>query len=96
MVDRARLAESRAAIVTRNTREPIDPGRWNRIQEVLADAIECPREDRDALLDRRCAGDLSLRYEIDSLLHEGALSQRRIAKRIRRRADHRQNQPGAD
>ena len=68
MVNRARLAEPRAAIVTRNTHEPIDPGRWNRIQEVLADAIECPREDRDAFLDRRCAGDLSLRYEIDSLL----------------------------
>ena len=68
MVDRARMAQPRAAIVTRNTRESIDPDRWNRIQEVLADAIECPRDERDALLDRRCAGDRSLRCEIDSLL----------------------------
>ena len=54
--------------MTHDTREPIGPDRWNRIQEVLADAIECPPDQRDALLETRCAGDLSLRYEVDSLL----------------------------
>ena len=35
---------------------------------MLADAIDCPAEQRGALLDVRCAGDPSLRQEVESLL----------------------------
>ncbi len=44
------------------------PDRWRQIQEVLADAMDCPADQRDALLDFRCAGDPSLRREVESLL----------------------------
>jgi len=44
------------------------PSRWLEIQEILADAIERPAEERDALLDVRCAGDAALREEVESLL----------------------------
>ena len=52
---------------------PMEPDRWQHIHEVLADAIDCPVAQRDALLDARCAGDPSLRREVESLLvaHEG-------------------------
>jgi len=51
----------------------MEPDRWQHIHEVLADAIDCPVAQRNALLDARCAGDLSLRREVESLLvaHEG-------------------------
>jgi serine/threonine protein kinase/tetratricopeptide (TPR) repeat protein len=47
---------------------PLDPDRWQHIQEVLADAIDCPAPQRGAMLDVRCAGDLPLRREVESLL----------------------------
>src|SRR3954468_10092906 len=70
MGDGAGLAQSGAAGVTRplDTRDPLAPDWWNRIQEVLADAIECTPEERAAFLDVRCAGDQSLRDEVESLL----------------------------
>ena len=54
--------------MSRDTREPLDADRWQRIQDVLADAIDCPAERRAALLDARCARDPSLRHEVESLL----------------------------
>jgi serine/threonine protein kinase/tetratricopeptide (TPR) repeat protein len=50
------------------------PSRWRQVQDVLADAIECPPADRAALLESLCAGDLELRREVESLLqaHDGA------------------------
>ena len=47
--------------------------RWQQVQEVLADAIDCPVDERGTLLDGRCAGDRALRDEVESLLlaHEG-------------------------
>jgi serine/threonine protein kinase/tetratricopeptide (TPR) repeat protein len=47
---------------------PLDPERWRRIQDVLADAIDCPPPHRAALLEIRCAGDPFLRREVESLL----------------------------
>ena len=66
----ARVAEPGAAGVRRppDTPDPIPPDRWQHIQEVLADAIDCPAPQRGALLDVRCAGDPSLRQEVESLL----------------------------
>ena len=47
---------------------PITPDRWEQIQQVLADAIECPPSQRAVLIDARCAGDPLLRQEVDSLI----------------------------
>ncbi len=56
-----------------DTRDVMDPERWQRIQDVLADAIECPPSERPALLDARCLNDPALRREVESLLvaHDG-------------------------
>ncbi len=71
----AGLAESRAAALSPapGTRDPMPPDRWQQVQDVLADAIDCPIADRTALLDARCAGDEELRREVESLLvaHDG-------------------------
>jgi class 3 adenylate cyclase/tetratricopeptide (TPR) repeat protein len=50
------------------TRDAMESDRWPLIQEVLADAIDCPASERGALLDARCAGDPALRREVESLL----------------------------
>jgi serine/threonine protein kinase len=47
---------------------PITPDRWEQIQHVLADALECPPSQRAVLIDARCAGDPLLRQEVDSLI----------------------------
>ena len=47
---------------------PIGPDRWQEIQDVLADVIDCTPSQRAALLDARCARDPSLRREVESLL----------------------------
>jgi serine/threonine protein kinase len=46
----------------------VTPERWARIKDVVAEAIETPREAREAYLDRACAGDRALREEVESLL----------------------------
>jgi hypothetical protein len=33
--------------------EPMPPDKWHHIQQVLADAIECPAGEREALVDAR-------------------------------------------
>ena len=52
-------------------------GRWRRVQELFAAALERSPADRTALLDRECAGDDDLRREVASLLashdHTGAV-----------------------
>ena len=50
------------------TPEPMPRDRWQQIQQVLSDLIERPAAQREALIDVRCAGDLSLRRELESLL----------------------------
>ena len=46
----------------------MDADRWRRIGTVFAEALERGPEVRDAYLDDVCAGDLSMRVELDSLL----------------------------
>src|SRR5262249_12671222 len=72
----SRVAEPGATGVNRpfEVRERMTPDRWQHVRELLADAIDCPIPQRQALLDARCTGDSSLRQEVESLLiaHEGA------------------------
>ena len=46
----------------------LSPERWQRLQDLLATAIECDEPDRGRLIDQRCADDADLRREIESLL----------------------------
>ena len=50
------------------------PARWQRIQDVLAAAIDCERGARPQLIAERCVGDADLRREVEALLvaHESA------------------------
>lgn len=54
---------------------------WQRIRELLADAVELPQDRRSAYLDGVCAGDSQLRARLDELLaahdatHAGSLDQ---------------------
>src|SRR5260221_4112460 len=57
---------------------PVD--RWQQLKDVFQQALECPLETRRAFLDKACAGDPTLRGEVESLLashaeSEGFLSQ---------------------
>jgi len=45
-----------------------DPARWQRVKDLLAQALEVGRDERARFLDEACAGDRGLRAEIDSLL----------------------------
>jgi serine/threonine protein kinase len=45
---------------------------WSRVKEVLAAALEQAPADREAWLDRECAGDASLCAEVQSLLEADA------------------------
>ncbi len=58
----------------RDSADVMTPERWQRIQDVLADAIDTPVHERTALLDVRCDSDPALRREVESLLlaHESA------------------------
>ncbi|MEM7307889.1 MAG: bifunctional serine/threonine-protein kinase/formylglycine-generating enzyme family protein [Planctomycetota bacterium] len=42
--------------------------RWERMQEVLQQALSLPAEDREAFLERECAEDEALRSEVRSML----------------------------
>lgn len=41
---------------------------WQRVQEVLQDALALDRADRPAFLDRACGDDREVRLEVESLL----------------------------
>ena len=42
--------------------------RWERVGELVADALELPEAGRAAFVEQRCAGDSALRDEVLSLL----------------------------
>jgi tetratricopeptide (TPR) repeat protein len=42
--------------------------RWNRLEQLFADALEMPQSTRAAFLDRACGDDAGLRSEIEQLL----------------------------
>ena len=46
----------------------MDGGRWQRVKEIFAAALEKVPAERDAFLDAACATDTDLRAEVDSLL----------------------------
>jgi serine/threonine protein kinase len=41
---------------------------WSRVEQLLAAALDVPQQERQAFLDRECAGDASLRAEVSGLL----------------------------
>jgi serine/threonine-protein kinase len=47
------------------------PDRWRQIEAALEAALEVQPDNRPALLDRLCSGDVELRHEVDSLLAAG-------------------------
>ena len=50
----------------------VTPGRWQQIERLFHDALERPLEERAAFLDSSCAGDESLRREVNALLDSPA------------------------
>jgi eukaryotic-like serine/threonine-protein kinase len=42
--------------------------RWQKVREVLYEALQLPPEQRSAFVDRACSIDHSLRREVESLL----------------------------
>jgi len=50
----------------------VDAQRWKEIQSLLAEIEDLSDEDREALLDERCASDPELRAEVESLLAASA------------------------
>ncbi len=46
----------------------MDGGRWQRVKDLFAAALEKDAADRNAFLDEACANDAALRAEVDSLL----------------------------
>src|SRR6516165_4792510 len=47
---------------------PMTPDRWQKIRDVLCDALEVAPEQRSAFLDGACVADPDLRSEVESLL----------------------------
>jgi serine/threonine protein kinase len=47
----------------------MDKQRWKRIDQLLQSAFDLPENEREAFLDRACAGDDEMRHEIISLLN---------------------------
>jgi tetratricopeptide (TPR) repeat protein len=47
---------------------PVPSERWNRLEQVFAEALALPIAARSAYLEHACGGDASLRNEIDGLL----------------------------
>ena len=54
----------------------MDARRWQTIQAIFEQALECGPEARVVLLERACAGDPDLRAEVEKLLHHNENAQR--------------------
>ncbi|HEX7091973.1 MAG TPA: tetratricopeptide repeat protein [Longimicrobiales bacterium] len=46
----------------------MDPARWKRLEAIFFGALELAPEEREAYLDRECAGDAKLRAEVAAML----------------------------
>ena len=44
------------------------PGVWRRVKAIALEALECPEAERAAYVDRACAGEESIRREVESLV----------------------------
>jgi eukaryotic-like serine/threonine-protein kinase len=58
----------------------MDTERWQRVERIYHDAMECEAAQRGPLLERACEKDPSLRDEVESLLHYGELSNQFLEK----------------
>ena len=54
----------------------VPPRRWQQIERLFHDALARPLEERTAFLDHACAGDESLRREVNALLESPATANR--------------------
>jgi tetratricopeptide (TPR) repeat protein len=52
----------------------LDLPRWQRLKQLVADAMELPEAARSAFVDTACAGDAALKAELESLLAAAAAS----------------------
>ncbi len=43
-------------------------GRWDRVKQILGDALDLRPEERGGFLDQACAGDSDLRHDVETLL----------------------------
>ena len=48
----------------------MDPNKWQRLEQLFADAIELPKVSRAAFCEQHCAGDAELLHEMRSLLEK--------------------------
>ena len=46
----------------------MDPQRWRQIESILDTLLDLPAGERDALLERTCRGDPSLRADVERYL----------------------------
>jgi eukaryotic-like serine/threonine-protein kinase len=46
----------------------MDPELWQRIKEIVYEAVELRRDERQAYLERACNGDATLRREVETLV----------------------------
>jgi hypothetical protein len=46
----------------------MNPERWQRIKEIVYEAVELRAHDREAYLEQACNGDTTLRQEVDALV----------------------------
>jgi len=53
----------------------LDPERWRALRPLLDEALELPAGERAAFLDRACAGDPTLRAELEALLAADAAAE---------------------
>ena len=75
------------ALSPMNPASHADPHRWKTLSRLYREALERDASERDAFLERACAGDHELRRELDSLLAHGDVIGvlRRRTVRVRQR-----------
>ena len=59
---------------TQNPNDTLDLPRWQRLKQLVADAMELPEAARSTFVDTACAGDAALKAELESLLAAAAAS----------------------
>src|SRR5215510_11027608 len=60
--------------------KPMNPERWRKIDQLLDAAMEREPDERAAFLEFACAGDQSLRLEVESLLRSDEAAESFIEK----------------
>src|SRR4029453_13111650 len=78
----------------------MDAERWKDVERLFQSALDLPRDEHDAFLKRRCAGDVALEQDVRALLRSaedagGFLSGPAIEVAVRAAARHQPNQLAA-